>query len=108
MSSETPPASAPPPIQFPRRPDLFGWAQIADRLGVSEDTAKRYEIDLLVDALPVVYDRFGKVRAFSSAIDAWMDREMIPGPVYRELRALRAAARVSVRVKRRKTARMKG
>lgn len=96
---QTPPA---PPIQFPRVPDLRGWKDICARLGgVSEDTAKRYE-KIKTDPLPILYDRFGKPRAFSTAIDAWNDRGLIPGTVYRELRALRASTwastRASVRV----------
>src|SRR5690606_2762162 len=77
-----------PTSQRRPRPDLKGWKDIANRLGVSVDTAQRY-YHLPVDPLPVVKDRFGRPMAFSSAIDAWMDRELIPGRVYDELRTLR-------------------
>lgn len=75
-----------------KRPDLKGWKDIANRLDVSVDTAMRY-YRLPVDPLPVVKDRFGRPMAFSSAIDAWLDRELIPGRVYDELKTLRAATR---------------
>lgn len=81
-----------PKSQRRPRPDVIGWKAIADYLGVDVDTAARY-YKLEFDPLPVIKDRLGKVKAFSSALDAWLDRFDMPGHAFDQIQALRKKLR---------------
>lgn len=59
----------PPPNEW-----LEGWAAIADYVGVSERTAKRYVYRK--DPLPV-YKFINSVKAHSVALDQWMMRNTV-------------------------------
>lgn len=53
--------------------DLQGWKAIADALGVSVDTARRYATTG-EDPMPA-YRFMGSVRARSTEIEAWAERQ---------------------------------
>lgn len=57
---------------------IWGWKEIAKRLGVEERTARRYA-EFEEDRLPVYKDtRSGKVFAIASELDAWRERGFVP------------------------------